>query len=163
MEGDPIKEVLRMMPYGFYAITSKAGEDVNIMVANWVVQSSFEPRLITFALQKTSYSYGLIQSGKAFAINLFRIEDAEAIKPFTKSRKKNPDKVAAADYSSGPITGAPILAEAAAYLEVKVNQVIDIGGDHDLVVGEVVGAGVRKPAEAAEILKLVDLGWNYAG
>jgi flavin reductase (DIM6/NTAB) family NADH-FMN oxidoreductase RutF len=46
MSDDKMKDALRMMPYGFYAITSKSGDDVNGMVANWVTQVSFEPRLL---------------------------------------------------------------------------------------------------------------------
>lgn len=63
MSDDKIRDVLRMMPYGFYSITSRRGDEVNAMVANWITQSSFEPQLVTLALQKTSYSYGLITEG----------------------------------------------------------------------------------------------------
>ncbi len=163
MSDDPIKDALRMIPYGFYAISSLSEKDVNVMVATWLIQASFEPRLVALALQKTSYSHGLVKQGKVFAINIFNEADAEAIKPFTKSRDKNPDKMEDAHYSEGPETGCPILEEAAAYLECKVVAIYDYGGDHDLVVGEVVGAGVRKPGEVGDTLSLVKLGWSYAG
>lgn len=163
MSEDPVKDALEMMSYSFYSITSRDDNEVNIMVANWVMQSSFEPRLITLALQKTAYSHSLIESGKVFAVNIFNRADAEAIKPFTKSRNKNPDKVNEAEFSPGPETGCPILEDAAAYLECRVLKIVDVGGDHDLVVGEVVGAGVRKPGDASETLTLPDIGWSYAG
>lgn len=163
MPEDPIKDALGMMPYGFYAISSRAGDDANIMVANWVMQASFEPRRMVLGLQKTSYSYGLVQAGKVFAINIFKKTGAEAIKPFTKSRMKNPAKMEMINYTPGPETGCPILEGAAAYLELRVLQIVDVAGDHDLVVGEVVGAGVRDPGEAGESLSLPDLGWNYSG
>lgn len=53
--------------------------------------------------------------------------------------------------------------ECGPYLECRVVRVVDIGGDHELVVGEVVGAGVKQPAQADEILTLPGLGWSYAG
>ena len=56
MSDDKIKDALRMMPYGFYAFTTKHGDDVNAMVVNWVSQVSYTPRLIAVGLQKTSYS-----------------------------------------------------------------------------------------------------------
>src|SRR5262245_27054144 len=163
MTHDPIKDALHMMSYGFYAITSRDGDEVNAMVANWVMQVSFEPRLIALGLQKTSYSHGLIEAGQVFAVNIFNKADAEAIKPFTKSRYKKPDKMDSAIYSDGPETGCPILEAAAAYLECRVVAQFDVEGDHDIVVGEVVGGDVRKPGKAADSLTLVDLGWNYAG
>ena len=159
----PISKVLRMMPYGFYAISSRAGEEVNIMVANWLTQASFEPQLVVLGLQKTSHTHGLIEQGQVFAVNLFRKEDQEAIKPFTKSRAKNRDKVQDAKFSPGPETGSPILDAAAAYFECKVVAKFETGGDHDIILGEVVGAGINKPGEAKETLTLPYIGWSYAG
>lgn len=163
MSDDPIRDALRMMPYGFYAITSKSGDDVNAMVANWVTQVSFDPRLIAVGLQKTAYSHGLIESGQVFSVNIFNQADAEKIKPFTKGRSKNPDKMKDANYKPAPETGTPVLDGAAAYLECRVTQLVDTGGDHDILVGEVVGAEVIKPGDAAETLSLPGLGWSYAG
>ena len=51
MSDDSIKDALNLMPYGFYSITSRNGDDVNIMVANWVSQVSFEPRLVAIGLE----------------------------------------------------------------------------------------------------------------
>ena len=41
MSDDLIKDALRMMPYGFYAVSSRSEDDENAMVANWVMQTSF--------------------------------------------------------------------------------------------------------------------------
>jgi flavin reductase (DIM6/NTAB) family NADH-FMN oxidoreductase RutF len=160
---DAIKDALNMMPYGFYAITSKSGDDTNIMVANWLTQSSFEPRQITLGLQRTSYSHGLIEKGKVFAVNIFNKADVEAIKPFTKSRAKKPEKMDGAQFTPSEITGCPVINGSAAYIECKVVAIVNTGGDHDVVIGEVIGAGVSKPGKAGDTLTLVDLGWSYAG
>ena len=163
MSDNSIKDALRLMPYGFYAITSRNGDDVNAMVANWVSQVSFEPRLVAVGLQKTSYSHGVIEQGGVFAINIFHAEDQEIIMPFCKSRAKFPDKVKEATYTTAPETGSPILEGAAAYIEFRVKQIVDIGGDHDVVVGEAVGAEILKPSEVGDTLMLPHLGWSYAG
>lgn len=163
MSDDSIKDALRMMPYGFYSITSTNGDEVNAMVANWVSQVSYEPRLVALGLQKTSYTHGLVEQGRVFAINIFLKEDQEIIMPFCKSRAKFANKMDEASYTVAPETGCPILDGAAAYIEFKVTQIVDIGGDHDIVVGEAVGAGVLKEAEAGDVLSLPHLGWSYAG
>lgn len=163
MSDDPIKDALNRLPYGFYAIATRNGDDLNLMVANWVMQAAFEPRRIAVALQKKAYSHGLVQAGKVFAINIFDKADVDAIRPFTKGRAKNPDKMADADYMPGPETGCPILNVAAAYVECRVVDIVDMGADHDIVIGEPVGAGVRKEGAAGDTLTLVDIGWSYAG
>ena len=164
MSEDAIKDTLRLIPYGFYAVTTSDGDgDVNIMVANWFSQVSFTPRLVVLGLQKTSYSHGLVEKGGVFALNLFRKEDEKVIKAFTKSRERKPDKVEAASYSLSPTVACPVIEGAAAFLEVKVTEVVDAGGDHDLIVGEVVGAEILKPSICEDMLTLPDLGWSYAG
>ncbi len=163
MSDDKIKDALRMMPYGFYAFTSKNGDEVNAMVVNWVSQMSYTPRLVAVGLSKTAYSHGLVKEGEVFGLNLFLAKDKDAIMGVTKGREKNPDKMAEADYTSAPETGVPILAGSAAYIECKVTQIIDVGGDHDIVVGEAISADVMKEGEASEVLSLPDIGWSYAG
>lgn len=163
MSDNSIKDALNLMPYGFYAVTSRSGDEVNAMVANWISQVSFDPRRVALGLQKTSYTHSVIEKGGVFTINIFRADDQEAMMPFTKGRSKNPDKMKDADFSAAPETGCPVLKGAAAYIEFKVIQIVDIGGDHDIVVGEPVGAEVLKESEVEDILTLPHIGWSYAG
>lgn len=157
------KEMLSRIPYGFYSITSKYGDEVNAMVANWITQASFKPQMVALGLQRTSHSYELINKGKVFSVNLFLKADQEAIKPFTKSRAKNPEKMDGIEYSTAPQTGCPILPGAAGYIECRVKEIFNTGGDHDVVLGEVVGAGVLREGNVEDTLTLLDLGWSYAG
>lgn len=163
MTTDPIKEALNRLPYGFYSITSRSGDEVNAMVGNWLTQVSFEPRLVVFGLAKKAYSHELIGKGGVFAVNIFNKEDQEAMMPFTKARAKRPDKMDTAAWTPGPATGCPVLEGAAAYIECRVVQMIDVGGDHDLLVGEVIDAGILKPGEVTDTLTLPHVGWSYAG
>ena len=60
MSADSIKDALRMMPYGFYSITSRHGDEVNAMVANWVTQVAFEPRMVAIGLQNANrFGHGI--------------------------------------------------------------------------------------------------------
>ena len=154
---------LKLIPYGFYAITSRDGEDRNVMVLNWLSQVSFEPQHIVIGLQNTSYTMGLVKKSKVFGVNLFYTEDADVIKAFTKSREKNPEKFESANYSDGPVTGVPLLEEAAASLECEVVEIYDTGAGHSAVIAKVVGGSVRQDGEAADTLTLPDLGWSYSG
>jgi len=158
-----VSEALNMIPYGFFALTSRAGDDRNVMVLNWFSQVSFEPQHVVIGLQNTSYTFGLIDKSGMFVVNIFQKEDADVIKSFTKSREKNPEKFESANYSDGPVTGVPVLDEAAAYLECEVVQVVDSGSGHSAIVAKVVGGGVRKEGKAGDTLTLLDLGWSYAG
>jgi flavin reductase (DIM6/NTAB) family NADH-FMN oxidoreductase RutF len=163
MSDNPISDALKMMPYGFYALGSHTDNDDNLMVFNWFTQASFEPVLVALGLQKTSHTYGLIEESGVFAVSILRKEDEEAIKPFTKSRAKRPDKMDGAKFTPGPQTQCPVLDAAAAFLECKVVKKLETGGDHDVLLAEVIHAEVRKPGEPEETLSLPHIGWSYAG
>ena len=158
-----ISEALNKIPYGFYALTSRDSEDMNVMVLNWFTQVSFEPQHVAIGLQKTSYSYGLLEKNKVFAVNIFGKDSVEIIKQFSKSREKNPDKFESVNYTEGPVTGVPVLNEAAAYLECEIIEFVETGSGHNVVVAKVVGAGVRKQGKAEDTLTLLDIGWSYSG
>ena len=163
MSDDQIKAALKMMPYGFYAFTTKNGADVNAMVVNWVSQMAYEPRLIAVGIQKSCYSHGLVSAGRVFGLNLFLQADSESIMPVTSGRSRNPEKMAEADFTAAPETGVPVLAGAAAFIECKVTQIIDVGSDHDIVIGEAINAQIIKDGAPPDMLSLTQLGWSYAG
>lgn len=165
MSKDAIKDTLKRIPYGFYSLTSRnsSGDDVNAMVFNWFSQMSFSPRLVAIGLQKTCYSHGLIADGGVFCVNIFLEEDQEAMMPYTKGRSKKPDKMENAEFTLSPKVACPVLSGTAAYLECKVVKIVDIGGDHDIVVGEVVNAVTLKEGDVGDTLTLPAIGWSYAG
>jgi flavin reductase (DIM6/NTAB) family NADH-FMN oxidoreductase RutF len=57
-------------------------------------------------------------------------------------------------------TGAPVLSDAAAWLECEVRQEVVLG-DHTLFVGEVVDCGASD--EGAPLLRTEDTRLNYGG
>ena len=163
MAEEQIKAALKMMPYGFYAFTTNDGDDVNAMVVNWVSQMSYAPRLLAVGIQKSCHSHGLVKAGGVFGLNLFLQADSDAIMGVTSGRSRKPEKMQEAEFSAAPQTGVPVLAGAAAYIECKVTQIVDVGGDHDIVVGECVNADVMKEGGPPDVLSLTELGWSYAG
>lgn len=163
MSDDPIKDALKRIPYGFYSITARSEDDLNAMVANWVTQVSFTPRLVAVGIAKDAYTHQLIGEGGVFAVNIFNKDDQDALMPFTKSRDKKPEKMEEASYEAAPETGCPILEGAAAYVECEVVEIVDVGGDHDIVVGKAVNAAVMKEGDETDTLTLPHIGWSYAG
>jgi flavin reductase (DIM6/NTAB) family NADH-FMN oxidoreductase RutF len=63
MTPDKIPQVMDEMPYGLYIVGSKLGEDVNGMMADWVMQVSFQPRLVAVALENDARTLWNIHTG----------------------------------------------------------------------------------------------------
>jgi flavin reductase (DIM6/NTAB) family NADH-FMN oxidoreductase RutF len=158
-----ISDALKMIPYGFHALTSRHGKETNVMVLNWFTQVSFEPQHIVIGLQQTSTTYRLVKASGGFVVNIFHKAEADVVKQFSKSREKNPQKFESAHWQPAPVTGVPVLDEAAAFLECEVAGELDTGAGHSAILGRVVGGGVRVKHDPGEGLTLPHIGWSYSG
>jgi len=152
--------VLRRFAYGLHAVTVKDGADAHGMTANWVTQASFEPPMVAVAVENDSKTIGLIRDARYFALNVFQQGQRELAAKLGRTSGKAPHKLKGVNTKPGPASGAPVLAEALGWLECRLIATLP-AGDHTLVLGEVVDAGVEHADTTA--LTLQETGFQYAG
>jgi flavin reductase (DIM6/NTAB) family NADH-FMN oxidoreductase RutF len=160
MDANQKKTALRMIPYGLYVLTAKAA-DVGTAAAtvNWVTQASFEPPLVVVAVKADSQANAVIRSSKSFALNFLGKGQGPTAFAFFKSVEDDGQKIGGESYRTGS-TGAPILEAAPAFVECRVLETVE-KGDHAILVGEVVDAGVTQEPEGRPddaVLWLKELG-----
>ena len=152
--------VLRHFPYGLYAITVTHGGDEHGMTANWVTQASFQPPMVAVAVENTSKTIAMIRDAHHFAINLFQQSQRELAGKLGRSSANAPQKLKGIKTKPAPSSGAPILADALGWVECRLVATLP-AGDHTLVLGEVVDAGLEH--QDAQPLTLQEAGFKYAG
>ena len=152
-------KVLRRIVHGVYVIGVRDGDRSNAFTATWLTQVSFEPLLLAAAIRKDSVSFSMIERSGIFAVSFLASGQKELAQHFLKPAHLGGDKLAGIAHRPG-MTGAPILEEAAAYIECRVRE-IHPAGDHSIVVWEVVEA--RLARAEAEPLTLKETGWHYGG
>lgn len=170
---DPIAEALETFPYGLYIVGSR-GEDgsLNGMMADWLMQVSFKPRLVCCSIENDATTLRFIRETGVFSVNTLPIgagaiaqhfaqpRDASKIKGRSEEESQRIyDKLAGLDYVLGEQTGCALLNDALAWLECQV-ELLHPAGDHTLVVGRVLDGGVLAHGEA---LTQKILGWQYGG
>jgi flavin reductase (DIM6/NTAB) family NADH-FMN oxidoreductase RutF len=132
------------------------------MTANWVTQLSFAPKLVGVSVERTAITHQLVQEGGRFSVSLVARDDRAVVRRFTKPVEVDVD---AKTLNGFPylerVTGAPILSQAAAFLDCEVRQTVEVG-DHSLFVGEVVDAGFLAD-EDTDVLRMEDTRMNYGG
>jgi flavin reductase (DIM6/NTAB) family NADH-FMN oxidoreductase RutF len=172
IEIDPIVEALESMPYGLYIIGSHGTDNINGMMADWVMQVSFNPRLIAVSLERNSTTLRNLRESGHFTVNMLGAEQRALAVKFCQPRQASKivgrseaasavvyDKMAGVPYQMGALTDCPILDEGLAYLECQVDQLVDVG-DHTVAVGRVLDGGMLHEGEP---LTQRILGWSYAG
>lgn len=151
---------LRKIPHGVYVVGVSLDGQRNAFTATWLTQVSFTPPLVAVGIKKESHSLQMIQQGKVFSVNILGKAHKPLAEHFVKPAAVIGEKLATVPHQLGK-TGTPILNDAIAYVECEVREVANALGDHAVVIGEVVEAGVRNKEEAA--LSLMDTGWHYGG
>jgi flavin reductase (DIM6/NTAB) family NADH-FMN oxidoreductase RutF len=167
MDADTKKTALRAIPYGLFVLTADGGNDgIAAATINWVTQASFSPPLVAVGVKADSHTRTAIAASGHFALNVLGKDQAAVAYTFFKPTVVENGTLSGQAYTLGS-TGSPILTAALAAVECSVTTIVE-GGDHHIVVGEVVDAHVMKAlagrADAAT-LELKDLGDNvyYGG
>jgi len=158
MDIEAKKKALRKIVHGVYVIGVQREGSVNAFTATWVTQVSFSPPLVVVGVRNDGLSHSMIEASKVFVINFLGTGQKPLAQHFLKPAHLGGEKLAGVRYRLGRL-GAPILEEAIAYVECEVRQ-IHPGGDHSIVVGEVVEAGLHQDADP---LTLKETGWQYGG
>ncbi|MEA5418755.1 diflavin flavoprotein [Spirulina sp. CCNP1310] len=128
---------------GLYIITARKGEVNGAMLASWVSQASFEPLGLSIAVAKDRAIESLMQVGDRFVLNILEEGNYQHLmKHFLKRFKPGQDRFEGVETRQAS-NGAPILAEALAYLECEVVSRMDVP-DHWIVYSEVQDGRVAK-------------------
>ena len=153
------KVALRKIPHGVYIVGVKQDSQLNAFTATWITQVSFTPPLVAVGIKKDSHSLEMIKRDRVFSVNLLGKDQKSVAEHFVKPATVVGEKLKEIPHRPGK-TGAPVLDGAIAYFECEVREIVNEQGDHAVVIGEVVEAGVRKDEPA---LTLMDTGWHYGG
>ena len=152
------KKALRLLTYGLYIVTSRHGEECAGGTITWLSQCSMEPPLVMAGIQQDSSLHAAITHSRAFAVHIIGRSQKNMAMSFFKTTKREGETLNGYRFESGA-TGAPILADAMAWVECRVLEEIR-RGDHSVFVAEVVAAGAPRDEEP---LTLRDAGFFYGG
>jgi len=165
--------VLLATQYGLNVIGSRsANNDLNAMLAAWVMQIAFEPRMVAVSLENDALTLRYIQATSVFTVNPLNdihgieiakkvVMPAEGGKIAGRSAKASAaihHKLADLRYTLSD-TGCPILQDALGWYSCRAEQFIP-AGDHTVVFGRVLAGEILS---GGDMLLERDIGWEYGG
>ena len=92
---EPLQKSLLAMTYGVHIIGSTSVKNEhNLMIADWVMQVSFQPRLVAVSIENDARTLRFIQETKSFTVNLLHqldgIDLARAVVMPSEGKKITP-------------------------------------------------------------------------
>jgi len=136
-------DLFRRLTHGLYVVGVAHGDRRDAFTAGWITQVSFQPLFLALSINPTHASYPILAAGGAFSVNILRRGQLELARHFGTQSGREVDKLRGMRWEPG-LGGAPLLLDAAAYLECRVAG-RHPAGDHELVVGQVTGGRVLDP------------------
>lgn len=139
---DDFRTALRHFASGVTVVTLRAGEQIHGLTVSAFASVSAAPPLIVVAIDHRHHAYELLdREGAVFAVNILHQEQRELSDRF--AWVKDEDRFAQGRWTTA-VTGAPVLADAAAWLDCTVHSRMP-AGTHTLFIGEVRASGVPVP------------------
>jgi flavin reductase (DIM6/NTAB) family NADH-FMN oxidoreductase RutF len=130
-------------PTGIVVVSTSLHGTGHAMTVSAFTSVSLEPLLVLFCAEKVARFHDAVLETGLWAVSVLD-EDSEKAAHWLATRGRPLDgQLDTIPHHPGPLTGAPILEVALAAMECRTYAVHD-GGDHSIVVGEVLG--VTEPA-----------------
>ena len=137
--GDDFREVVSRFPTGITVVTcvDAAGVD-HAMTASSFVPLSLDPLLVSVCVERDSRFHAALASTNRWAVSILGSTSDQDARWFATRARALAGQLDRTTYHRGHRSGAAVLDGALAGLECTTWATYG-GGDHDIVVGEVVG------------------------
>lgn len=143
--GDPawFREVLGQYPTGVCVVcgVSADGAPTGLVVGSFT-SVSLDPPLVAFFPDHASTSWPQIRPSGAFCVNVLAHDQHHLCRQFSA---RGGDKFAGVHWRASKGSGSPILERALAWVDCSL-EAVHPTGDHDIVVGRVLGLDVGADA-----------------
>ena len=140
-----LRDVMGRFATGVTVLTAP-GENGHGMTANAFTSVSLEPPLVLCCVAYTARGHDAIVAAGGYGVSVLGSEQRDVAKYFAnRGRPGGAAQFDSVAHTPGPITGAPLLDGALAWLECELVQTY-AGGDHSIFLGRVLAARTG-PAE----------------
>jgi flavin reductase (DIM6/NTAB) family NADH-FMN oxidoreductase RutF len=128
------------IPSGLFIVTIRNEAAETGLLASWIQQCSFEPFQVSVAMKPSRPVCQWLTPGATFVVNILQEDQTDLLVHFGKGFAPNEPAFTNLEVDRS-MASAPVLTEALAFLECQVS-VRSNAGDHDLVIGKVLGGRV---------------------
>ena len=123
---------------GVTVVTAHQNGEIYGMTANAVTSLSLKPPLVLVAVDKTAAMHASLTESRCFALNILTQEQEPISRRFAMRGPKEVNDLKWIKAASG----APILADALAYVDCRLAEILP-GGDHSIFLGEILAGDAR--------------------
>ena len=139
---DEFRQVMRNWASTVTIVTTRTPDRIHGLTATAFSSLTINPPEIFVSIFKRTATHPMIEQSGIFCVNLLAPEMRHISDRFA-GRVPNEERFDGVRHRE-EATGAPVLEDALAFLDCRVERALDTG-DHTIFVGRVMAAGIQKP------------------
>lgn len=143
------RRVVGRFATGVTVVTTVADGEPHGMTANSLTSVSLDPVLVLICVDRTARLLPALDVSGTWAVSVLPAGMDGVSRRFARRAEPGVDQFVGVPVRPGPVTGAPVVEGALAVLECRTWATYD-GGDHAIVLGEVLG--LEAPADGDPLL-----------
>jgi flavin reductase (DIM6/NTAB) family NADH-FMN oxidoreductase RutF len=125
------------LPTGIMVVATRLDGVDHAMTVSAFTAVSLDPLLVLFCAEKIARFHDTVLAAGFWSVSVLDEQAEKAARWFATRGRPLENQLEGIGHHPGPATGAPVLAGALSVLECRTTAVHD-GGDHSIIVGEVV-------------------------
>ena len=133
-----------LFPTGVVIVTSVQGDDHVALTANSFTSVSLEPPLVLICVERIARFCEVVLDAGVWGVSVLAGDQVEVSRAYSRRGRPTPDQFHPWTHSLGVQTGCVLLDDALATLECRTTAVVD-GGDHVILIGEVLSLAIPRP------------------
>ncbi len=141
------RTVMGRFATGVTVMTTRQGAMPHGMTANAVTSVSLDPLLVLVCVERTTAMAGMVAATGHFALSILGADHEDRSNLFADPARPSGIDGFRGIPTRNAVTGSPVFEDALAWLDCRVWARHD-GGDHEIVVGEVVACDLGGATEA---------------
>ncbi len=142
------RQAAGQFPTGIVVVSTSLDGNGHAMTVSAFASVSLEPMLVLFCAEKIARFHDAVLEAGFWAVSILDEESGKIARWLATRGRPLRGQLDTIPHRPGPVTGAPVLDGALAAMECRTTAVHD-GGDHSIVVGEVLGVAGPVPGDVA--------------
>jgi len=140
------RHVMSRLPTGVSVVSTSYDGVGHGMTVNAIASVSLDPVLLLFCCERDASLHEPLMASGLWAVSVLSAAQEDASRWFATRERRGTDQFAKRQCREGAHTGAPILMDSVAWFECRTWATYD-GGDHTIVVGEVLDMAIEHDTE----------------
>ena len=144
VEARRYRDAVSRFPTGVTVVTARLAGQHQARTVSSFTSVSLEPVMVVVSISRRARLHEVMLAAGEWGVSVLGANQQHISQLFARSDRLTADGLAVVPHHFGPITGAVLLDEAPATFECRTAAVYD-GGDHSLVLGEVLALALPHP------------------